>query len=70
MSAIGGLSGTKSYGKSRVRGKPSPLRKRPVLNAYMKYQLGLARERVEEEIVAQDFVRGAWRELKKGRGAA
>ena len=46
------------------------LRKRPHLDAYMKYQLETARERVEEEIVAQDFIRGAWRELRKGRGTA
>ncbi len=52
MSAVARFPGTKPYGKTRGKG-------------YHAYLLNLARERVELEIAANDFVRGAWRELRK-----
>ncbi len=69
MSAVAGFPVTKSYGNRKARGKRLALRKRPALTGYMKYQLETARERVEKEIAASAFVRGAWRDLKERRPA-
>lgn len=70
MTHIRRLIGVKPYAKSGGEGIHTSLRKRPPLDAYTRYQLDLARERVEEEIIASDFVRGAWRDLRKRKGAA
>lgn len=35
---------------------------------YPEYRLALVRDRVEEEIAANLFVRGAWRELRRKHG--
>ncbi len=43
----------------------STLRNASRLSDYMRYQLESARDRVEEEIAANDFVRGAWREMRR-----
>lgn len=69
MRLRGRFVGANPYGKSERAAFPSTQRSVPRLNAYMKYQLSLARERVEEEIAASAFVRGAWRQLKERRTA-
>ncbi len=69
VSAVARFPGTKSYGKTRTRGKRPALRNEPRLTAYQEYQLETAREAVEEEIAASAFVRGAWRQLKERRTA-
>ncbi len=68
MSAVARFPVTDSYGKRETRGKPSALRNVPRLTAYMRYQLALARERVELEIAANAFIRGAWREIRRKAG--
>ncbi len=55
MSDFGGSSGVRLDRKS---GSPS----------YDACLLETARDRVEEEIAANDFVRGAWRELRRRAG--
>ncbi len=39
-------------------------RNAPRLTGYQEYQSETARERVEEEIAANAFIRGAWREMR------
>ncbi len=51
MSPFGVFAGVKPYGQSGS-------------SAYDAYLLEGVRERVEEEIAANDFVRGAWRETR------
>ncbi len=68
MSLSARFSGVKPYAKDGEEGSSTSSGERHALNAYEDYLLDLARERVEEEIAASAFVRGAWREMRKGRG--